>query len=139
MAVEFGTEGEEKMCVMSVVHDHYGQQIPTVNPDWWITETSKPFKPAEKPALELSDLARLIQDFRELVAAAKLIDDKTGQPDCVDPVKAQLEARVAELEKLLAAPPEFVIVSGGKLEPGRYRVIDGKLYRAVDGGINTGT
>jgi hypothetical protein len=57
---------------------------------------------------------------------------KTGQPDCVDPEKAKLSDRVAELEKLLASPHEFVIVSGGNVEPGRYRVIDGKLYRAVE-------
>jgi hypothetical protein len=126
------------MCVMSVVHDHYGQQIPTINPvDWWIKETPPPATTG-RPVLDFSDLAKMIAEFRELIGAAKLIDDKTGQPDCVDPIKEQLQARVAELEKLLASPPEFVIVSGGKIEPGRYRVIDGKLYRAVDDGVKTG-
>ena len=133
------------MCVMSMVHDHYGDRFPFIEP--WPTETAKPFIPATPvnptdaskalaelfaPSLDITELRRLIAEFRELVKAAALIDEKTGQPDCVDPEKEKLQARVDELEKLLASPPEFVVVTGGKVEPGRYRVLDGKLYRAVE-------
>ena len=124
------------MCVVSMVHDHFEPVVPWIEPfdpnggQWPPVVQPKPAPDLGK-ALAALDLADLLKEFRELIEAAKLIDIKTKQPDCVDPEKAKLQDRVAELERLLASPPEFVIVSGGQIEPGRYRVIDGKLYRAV--------
>lgn len=123
------------MCVVSMVHDGFEPIIPWVETvpadDWWrgpyVAPKANPIDAA--PAL---DLGALIKEFRELIEAAKRIDEVTKQPDCVDPEKAKLQERVAELEKLLADPPEFVLAKGGQIEPGRYRVIDGKLYRAVE-------
>jgi hypothetical protein len=123
------------MCVMSMVHDHYEPQVPWLEPApigiGWPTPVG-PYEIKLPVAPAALDLVALLKEFRELIEAAKLIDTKTKQPDCVDPEKAKLQDRVAELEKLLASPPEFVLVSGGQVEPGRYRVIDGKLYKAVE-------
>ncbi len=118
------------MCVMSGVYDYYNEVIPAIDwgtpqqPRWtWSGITTTP-----PPDV---DLKKLLEDFAAARDAAAIVDAKTGQTDCVDPEKQKLELRVAELEKLLANPPEFVIVSGGNVEPGTYRVVDGKLYRAV--------
>jgi hypothetical protein len=122
------------MCVMSMVHDHYEPKIPEMEefvvPNIWTTTKHKiTLNPA---TVDLVEFTALIAEFRKLIEAAKLIDEKTGQPDCVDPLKAKLEDRINELEKLIASPPEFVIVKGGNIEPGRYKVIDGKLYKEVE-------
>lgn len=84
------------MCVVSMVHDHYLDRFqPYVTPD--ITISWPP------PSLDLSELRKLIEEFKEAISAAKTIDVLTKQPDCVDPEKARLSARVAELEAKLAA------------------------------------
>lgn len=115
------------MCVYSMVMDHFEPQFP-----WSITEPRLDWTPPtqiqQAPA---ADWLKLLEEMKEAAEAAKVVDRITGQPDCVDPEKQKLEERVADLEKLLAAPPEFVIVEGGGLEAGTYRVVDGKLYRAV--------
>ncbi len=124
------------MCVMSMVHDSYTGKFPDiVEVQPWIP--IPPVKPATQPfalspALDLVELRQLIAEFKQCVAAAKLIDEKTGQPDCVDPEKFKLTERVAELERLLNRAPEFVMVKGANLEPGRYRVIDGGLFKVVE-------
>jgi hypothetical protein len=85
------------MCVVSMVHDHYFDRFkPYVQPQ----ETKWPW-PAEPP-VDTDELRKLIDEFKEAIAAAKKIDVLTKQPDCVDPEKAKLSARVAELEKKLA-------------------------------------
>lgn len=82
------------MCVMSMVVDYYKPQFdryvysgqnqiviyPDAQPDW----------------------GKLVREFREAIQAAKRVDDLTGQPDCVDPEKAKLTERVAELERKIA-------------------------------------
>jgi len=88
------------MCVMSMVHDHYrdqfgGWQWPPIHPN--------PYAPAIPPVEEQERLRKIIQDFREAQAAAEKLDKLMKQPDCVDPEKAKLQERVAELEKQLAA------------------------------------
>lgn len=93
------------MCVMSMVHDHFGPLIP----DW-----TKPFAPTPVVPMtpnpwpmvtpeQVIDYARLAEEFRKACAAARVIDAITGTPDCVDPKKEPLQARVAELERRLAA------------------------------------
>ena len=88
------------MCVVSMVHDHYAPLIP----DW-----TKPFAPTpilpiqpEITPAQATDWARIAEEFRRAVAAARVVDELTKQPDCVDPEKAKLEERVAMLEKRLA-------------------------------------
>lgn len=124
------------MCVMSMVTDYYEPFIPEITPftPYVPTVTHPVGWPVVLPdyAATLRELNSLIHEFKRLLASAKEIDDKTGQPDCVDPDKAKLIGRVAELEALLANPPEVVIVNGGKLEPGKYRILDGKMYRLVE-------
>ena len=127
------------MCVVSMVHDHFDQVIPWVQPARYEpSRTSDPltlpnvFTVEQIPAAYVEDLKRLIEEFRSLVEAAKRIDAATGQPDCLDSEKAKLTGRVAELEALLANPFDFVVKRKSVLEPGRYRVIDGRIYRCVD-------
>lgn len=128
------------MCTVSWV----GEQFEPVLPDF---EPYQPYQPSRtspvittpqitvtglKPDLDLEELKRLIDRFRELVKVAEKIDAHLGQPDCVDPEKAKLMERVKQLEALLAIPPEFVIAKGGNVKPGTYRVIDGKLYKVIE-------
>lgn len=96
------------MCVVSNVYDHYR---PMIEP--WIRPTVSPPAPPVAPADVLGplrglmtktaaeELRALIAEFREAVAAAKTVDRVLGTPDCEDPEKAKLEARVAELERRL--------------------------------------
>lgn len=114
------------MCVYSMVMDYYEPQFP-----WTVTAPSPRWSPIHIEEAPAADWLKLIGDLKKASAAAAIVDAMTNQPDCVDPEKQKLEERVAELEKLLAQPPEFVIVEGGGLEPGTYRVIEGKLYRAI--------
>jgi len=99
------------MCVMSMVHEDFSKRIPT---DWLpgttiVTGTSPivatPASYAQVEALrqEVAALKQLVLDFREAVQAAAVVDRLTRQPDCVDPEKAKLEARVRELEARLDA------------------------------------
>jgi hypothetical protein len=113
------------MCVVSMVYDHYNQQLPYTWPQTWEVPTELPVE--EIPV----DLAKALKDFRKAKEAAEEVDKLTGQKDCVDPEKQKLEERVKELEALLAKQNEIVILTGGMVEPGTYRVIDGKLYRLV--------
>jgi hypothetical protein len=96
------------MCVISMVHDHYDRTFPNPVPNW-----VGPFV-TPQPSLGFADFViiskdeadrmhKLIADFRSACEAAKVVDKLTGQPDCLDPGKAKLEARVAELEKKLTA------------------------------------
>jgi hypothetical protein len=104
------------MCVYSMVMDHYKDRFAP-----WDTWTNPPIpyrpqvspQPPEdfkeqldrllnpKPSPEVEALRELIKEFREALAAAKLVDVLTDQPDCEDPVKAKLEDRVKALEKHL--------------------------------------
>lgn len=115
------------MCVYSMVHDHYTPIIPVIQP---VQPGTFQWPPNPEPA-DAQKVVDAIAGLREALKAAKIVDDLTGQPDCVDPEKAKLMDRIAELEKALASASEFEVVSGTALEPGRYRVVDGKLYRAV--------
>lgn len=119
------------MCVYSMVVDQFQPVIPWIEPE--PSKTIGTFTwPKQEPTLDLNELKKLLDEFKRLVENAKEIDAKTGQPDCVDPEKAKLIDRVIELEKLIANPPEFVIVKGAMMHPGTYRVVDGKLYKAFE-------
>lgn len=87
------------MCTVSMVYDHYGSKIPIPK----IPSTGAYSIPPVPvlPADVAAELRQLIAEFREAVAAAKVVDRLTDQPDCEDPAKASLEDRVARLERLL--------------------------------------
>lgn len=79
-------------------------------------ERYEPYRPPQtitftQPLLQLplDELRKLIDEFKEAVAAARTVDRLTGQPDCADPEKAKLEQRVAELEAQLAAIKAAVV------------------------------
>lgn len=71
-----------------MVYDHYQNRFPGT------------IIPAPSPP-ETQELRQLIEEFRQAVAAARLVDRLTKQPDCEDPTKAKLEERVAALESQL--------------------------------------
>lgn len=92
------------MCNVSMIMDTYRPHIPTVWPpnttpapqQWKIGTTPKPKQP-----VTAEELRELLESFRQALTAAQTFDRLTGQPDCVDPEKAQLEERVADLERRL--------------------------------------
>lgn len=96
------------MCVVSMIHDYFEPRIPDPNSiggiDWSHVkiETSTPTSTSDEWARAVADLRTLIDEFRRALEAAKTVDRLTGQPDCVDPDKAKLEARVAMLEAIIA-------------------------------------
>lgn len=96
------------MCYVSAVMDQYRPHIPPQ--PWRPGETyTPPQVPSERsgiaviqqPIVDLDRLEELIESFREAVKAAEAFDRITGQPNCVDLEKQQLEDRVAELEEQL--------------------------------------
>lgn len=112
------------MCAVSAVYDHHAPLFPQ------LVETGSPFDKWSS-VVQSYDLPAAIEQFKTDLEKAKAQDLADGAPDCFDPEKQKLEDRVAELERMLANPPEFVIVTGGNVEPGTYRVIDGKLYKEL--------
>jgi hypothetical protein len=120
------------MCVYSMVMDDFTPWVPKVVP--YIPPTIQPYVPPtqEEAAAQLRKFQELIDGLRKAGEKAKQEDAQSGAPDCTDPEKAKLMDRVAELEKIIANPPEFVLVKGANLKPGKYRVIDGKLYKVVE-------
>lgn len=79
------------MCIVSMVIDRFEPLLPEPSAGTW------PWL----PQVDLSELRKLIDDFREAFAAAKTVDRLTGQPDCEDSEKAKLLDRVAFLESHL--------------------------------------
>jgi hypothetical protein len=98
------------MCVVSMVHDHYDPLIPQpYNPQPWPpavpgdNSTTIWFTPPPpKPPYDPEETQRLIELFKRAKEAAETVDKLTGQPDCVDPKKAELEKRVKQLEEEIA-------------------------------------
>lgn len=96
------------MCTVSMVYDHYkyefddwgGLRTETIVSTPTINLTPSSFVIISQE--EVAALRSLIQEFKEAVAAAKIVDKLTNQPDCEDPEKKKLEDRVAELEARLS-------------------------------------
>jgi hypothetical protein len=94
------------MCVVSMVHDHFNPFIPG------IPLAPVPYDPPQPPSVpwpgfvslpggdilqivsQIAALKELIERFEKAVAAAKVVDALTSQPDCLDPEKAKLVQRV---------------------------------------------
>lgn len=96
------------MCWVSLVIDNYRPYIP--NHDQWTAPNTSPQPWTVPVAPDLAkrgwtpeQLRALLDSFRRAVEAAEEFDKLTGQPDCVDPEKAALFERVAELERRLDA------------------------------------
>lgn len=92
------------MCTVSIIGDHYSDRwkwvpqyppvvVPNVNPrpqDYNIVYSG--ISRAEFDALK-----REVEEMKELLIAAKRIDEVTGQPDCEMADKVAVLRRVAEL------------------------------------------
>lgn len=93
------------MCNVSMIMDTWRPHIP--HRDWGPMTTPLPTViPAPAPSgrsYTIEELTELLAAFHKAVEAAETFDKLTGQPDCVDPEKAELLGRVAELEQRLAA------------------------------------
>jgi hypothetical protein len=99
------------MCVVSMVFDHYEPRFPRPYDsgtggglgDWLQQWQGLNREPTVTPSLanEIVEMRKLITEFRQAVEAAKRVDELTDQPDCLDPNKAALEDRVAEIERRL--------------------------------------
>lgn len=92
------------MCVVSMVIDHYNPffpPLPEPAPTPTVPNVSGTFT-WPPPSVDLNELRKLIEEFKEAMVAAKKVDLLTGQPDCEDPEKAKLVARVDALEKEVA-------------------------------------
>jgi hypothetical protein len=84
--------------------DNYGPYIPRPDQYPWTQPPIQTVPPAPAPMKRwptFDELNELLESFRDAVRAAEAFDRLTGQPDCVDPEKAALEERVAELERKL--------------------------------------
>lgn len=93
------------MCIVSNVMDSYGPIFPRPVAEPFPVQPNVQFIPWQ-PKMHPDDLAKLIEAFKQSVAAAKVADAVTKQSDCEDPEKLKLLERVAELEKQLAAVRE---------------------------------
>lgn len=93
------------MCVYSAIGPIFEPVIPYPTPAAPVDVIITPWTTVPSTGLPISpeDLRTLIDAFHKAVAAAKQADKASGQPDCVDPDKVKLEARVAELERRLDA------------------------------------
>lgn len=121
------------MCVVSMVMDSFTDKIPwieryPINP---INPFTVPldYEPHKPDTIKIDEIIKI---FKEAVEAARTVDRLTNQPDCEDSEKAKLEARVVELEKLLITQPEFVLVKRQNMQPGKYRVVEGKLHKVIE-------
>jgi hypothetical protein len=122
------------MCVTSMVVDRLG---PSIN-EW--TEKLKNIPYNQPPALipypdstTLSEIKKLIEDFRSAFDAASKVDKLTGQPDCVDPEKAKLFQRVAELENRILAL-EKDILQAKSVSPEEVLDVVNTPCHVIDGG-----
>lgn len=88
------------MCVMSAISHEWNKLVPhPPYPYQWpqqITPT-----PQVVEGFTNEELRELVETYRQAKAAALKADELTGQPDCVDEEKEQLEERIAELERRL--------------------------------------
>jgi hypothetical protein len=82
------------MCNVSMIMDTYKPYIPDPYVQPWrpVIPNAPPAAPV--PAKQVQELRELIESFKQAVKAAQTFDRLTGQPDCVDPEKAELERRL---------------------------------------------
>ena len=62
--------------------------------DWF----HKTYEPYDVKTITAKDYYIWVQSFQKLVKEAETYDRVTGQPDCVDPEKAELMQKITDLE-----------------------------------------
>lgn len=85
------------MCVISMVGDHYS--------DRWRPMVTPPYPSTAAPSnvfvgvsrAEFEALKAEVEEMKALLAAAKRIDELTGQPDCEQADKVKILRQVADL------------------------------------------
>lgn len=101
------------MCVVSMVYDDFNKRFPNIIPDpepyipvsGSITiATADQYEYVSKKEIEdlrkvIREATKFIENFKQAVQAAKIVDRLTNQPDCEDPEKKKLEEKVAKLEQ----------------------------------------
>jgi hypothetical protein len=93
------------MCVRSMVYDYWNkypwpQPLPIYVP--YPVPQPQPYDPMPRqPQIEINwEVVKAdIEKFKKSIAAAKVVDDLTAQPDCEDPDKAKLKEKIEALEK----------------------------------------
>lgn len=97
------------MCYISMVMEDF-----TKRDEWQLIPNQLPFVPNFIPnpgnqsviitsltKQDIDKLEKLIAEFKEAVVLANRLDVLVKKPDCIDPEKAKLITRVAELEEQL--------------------------------------
>lgn len=101
------------MCVVSMVYDDFNKRFPNIIPEpepyiptlggTTITVANQYEYVSKKEIEDLRKVIReateFIENFKQAVQAAKIVDRLTNQPDCEDPEKKKLEEKVAKLEQ----------------------------------------
>jgi len=95
------------MCVVSMVHDSFH---PRIRP--WVERvvpmSPEPFHPQRlAPEIDLSPdelrtIRKILDDYKKANAAARVVDDLTGQPDCIDEEKQAMAREIEELRRRLS-------------------------------------
>ena len=82
-------EGEQIMCVVSMVGDVYNQQFKKYEPFLDL--------PGSVTRKEFDELKREVETLKKLLIKAKEYDEKTNQPECEQEEKVALLKKVAEM------------------------------------------
>ncbi len=99
------------MCTMSMVYDHFSERFPKDWPGIGGGSGLGPIQPVDTPkftwplppSVDLAELRKLIDEFKQAIEAARTLDLLMQQKDCVDPTKAALQERVDRMEKIIDA------------------------------------
>lgn len=83
------------MCTVSNIGDDFGKRWPTnpVNP--WPNQIIPQYPQVSR--VEFDALKKEVEALKDLLKAAKIYDEKTGQPDCHMDDKVALIKRLAEI------------------------------------------
>lgn len=85
-------------CVVSMIGDFYKTKWPWADPDpydWTPSHTFTAGWPVTRE--EFENLKREVEDMKALLKAAKIYDEKNGEPDCEIDEKMEVLRRVAKM------------------------------------------
>lgn len=86
------------MCVVSNIGDSWGRRVDQTYP--WLNlppVSNTPITIAQPTKAEFDALKRDVEELKELLKAAKAIDEYLGEPDCENDEKLAVLRKVAEL------------------------------------------